>query len=66
MNSKDNENKLSRDRLLAKLENEYKESETLQWFIEVEILRLTSKGKLSYDELKELAKISKDRLTENN
>ena len=62
MNNKEDLNNLSRDELLKKLEGEFRESETLQWFIEVEILRLTSSGKLKYDELKKIAKLSEERI----
>ena len=62
MSKKEELHNLSRDELLKKLESEFRESETLQWFIEVEILRLTSSGQLKYDELKDLAKLSEERI----
>ncbi|MBQ0733421.1 hypothetical protein [Aquimarina celericrescens] len=63
MASKEN---LSREELLKKLKNEFEESETLQWFIEVEIKRLTSKEEVSYEELKRLAKLSEERISETD
>ncbi len=66
MASKDNLNNLSREELLKKLQNEFEESETLQWFIEVEIKRLTSKGEVGYKELKKLAKPSEERISQSN
>ncbi|WP_103071866.1 hypothetical protein [Aquimarina sediminis] len=65
MASKDNLNNLSREELLKKLQNEFEESETLQWFIEVEIKRLTSKGN-GYEELKKLAKLSEESISKSN
>ncbi len=65
MASKDNLNKLSREELLNKLQSDYEESETLQWFIEVEIKRLTTKVD-GYDELKKLAKLSEERIFKSN
>lgn len=61
MASKDNLKNLSREELLKKLQSEFEESETLQWFIEVEIKRLTSKDN-AYEELKKLAKLSEERI----
>ncbi|MFC5047677.1 hypothetical protein ACFSTE_05915 [Aquimarina hainanensis] len=55
----------SRRDLLDKLREEYKESETLQWFIEVEIKRLISNDN-SYQELKKIAEISAERIAELN
>ncbi|TSE10160.1 hypothetical protein [Aquimarina algiphila] len=65
MASKDNLNHLSREELLKKLKREFEESETLQWFIEVEIKRLTTKGS-SYEELKKLAKLSEEQISKSN
>lgn len=57
----------SRKDLLKKLEKEFEESETIQWFIEVEIKRLTKLGSNgSYDELKRIAKISEERISNLN
>ncbi|KZS39977.1 hypothetical protein AWE51_10070 [Aquimarina aggregata] len=66
MASKDNLNKLSREELLKKLQSEYEESETLQWFIEVEIKRLTAKGEMGYEELKKLTKLSEERISKSS
>ncbi|TSE11280.1 hypothetical protein [Aquimarina algiphila] len=52
---------MSRKELLRKLKREFEESETLQWFIEVEIKRLTSKGS-NYEEIKKLAKLSEEQI----
>lgn len=43
--------------LLKKLESEFKESETLQWFIEVEIMRL-SNNETDYEEVKKMAHLA--------
>ncbi len=66
MASKENLNNLSREELLKKLQKEFEESETLQWFIEVEIKRLSAKGELGYHELKRLAKLSEERISKSN
>ncbi|WP_438712649.1 hypothetical protein ACSTS3_10495 [Aquimarina muelleri] len=60
---KNNSALLTRKDLLKKLEQEFEESETLQWFIEVEIKRLTRLGSdSSYEELKRISKISEERI----
>ncbi|PTX60223.1 hypothetical protein C8N46_107230 [Kordia periserrulae] len=46
-----------KDELLKKLESEFKESETIQWFIEVEILRLANK-ETDYEEIKKIARLT--------
>lgn len=46
-----------KNELLEKLESEFKESETLQWFIEVEIKRLTTK-ETNYEEVKKIARLA--------
>ncbi|WP_430410854.1 hypothetical protein [Kordia sp.] len=46
-----------KNELLKKLESEFKESETLQWFIEVEIKRLTTK-ETNYEEVKKIARLA--------
>ncbi|WP_459212013.1 hypothetical protein [Aquimarina rhabdastrellae] len=47
-----------REKLLAKLEKEYRESETLQWFIEIELKRILMESS-DYEDIKKLAQISK-------
>ncbi len=64
---KNNSSLPSRKELLKKLEKEFEESETLQWFIEVEIIRLTREGgDTSYEELKRIAKISEEKINSLN
>lgn len=46
-----------KNELLKKLESEFKESETIQWFIEIEIKRLTTK-ETDYSEIKEIARLT--------
>ncbi len=55
MNDEELEN--IKNELLKKLESEFKESETLQWFIEVEIKRLTTK-ETNYEEVKKIARLA--------
>ncbi len=53
----------TRKDLLKKLEKEFEESETLQWFIEVEIMRITKNGgENSYEEIKKIAEISEEKI----
>jgi len=55
MNDEELEN--IKNELLKKLESEFKESETLQWFIEVEIKRLTTK-ETNYEEVKKISRLA--------
>ncbi|WP_298418095.1 hypothetical protein [uncultured Kordia sp.] len=55
MNDEELEN--IKNELLKKLESEFKESETLQWFIEVEMKRLTTK-ETNYEEVKKIARLA--------
>lgn len=58
--------KKTREELLKKLRKDYEESETLQWFIEVELLRLQSNGNLTYQELRNLARLSDIRISNSS
>lgn len=46
-----------KDELLKKLEKEFEESQTLQWFIEIEIKRLTN-NEVDYKEIKKIAQLA--------
>ncbi|QHI36552.1 hypothetical protein IMCC3317_19150 [Kordia antarctica] len=46
-----------KNELLKKLESEFKESETIQWFVEIEIKRLTTK-ETDYSEIKKIARLT--------
>jgi hypothetical protein len=46
-----------KNELLKKLESEFTESETIQWFVEIEIKRLTTK-ETDYSEIKKIARLT--------